>query len=115
MKHWFPSFALMCCVILLQPMVARDPVLHVIMQMPILIAVGCFMPLPRDLLRLDWVMPIFLCSIFTALIWMLPRSVDAALLTWMGHVAKFAMLPILIGLPLRLGLGPFGPRFARIL
>ena len=90
-------------------MVARDPVLHVIVQMPILIAVGCFMPLPRNLLRLDWVMPIFLCSIFSVLIWMLPRSVDAALLTWMGHFAKFAMLPILIGLPLRLVWGRLDP------
>ena len=109
MRHWIPPFALMACAILLQPMVARDPVLHVIVQMPILIAVGYFMPLPRDLLRPEWVMPIFLCSIFTVLIWMLPRSVDAALLTWMGHVAKFAMLPILIGLPLRLTWGRLDP------
>ena len=31
------------------------------------------------------------------------------LLTWMGHVAKFAMLPILIGLPLRLAWGRLDP------
>ena len=27
MKHRFPPFALMCCAVLLQPMVARDPVI----------------------------------------------------------------------------------------
>ena len=43
MKHWFPPFALMGCAILWQPVVARDPVLHVIVQMPILIAVGSLM------------------------------------------------------------------------
>lgn len=101
MKRWFLSAAVVCCAVLLQSTVARDPVVHVLLQMPLLVAGGYFMPISRSVMPRELVAPIFIVTLFTILIWMLPRSVDAALLTWHGHVAKFVMLPALIGIPLR--------------
>ncbi|CAM5540770.1 hypothetical protein [Rhodanobacter lindaniclasticus] len=84
--------------------------LQMLVQIPLLIGIGCLLggALPE---RLDasiarWnrhgISSLVLASL-AGMFWMLPRSLDAAIgEPWMA-VAKFASVPLLIGLPLRLG------------
>ena len=81
---------------------ASDPVIHVLLQMPLLALAGAALPLRSQAISAHWAGPLFVLTLTTALIWMLPRSVDAALTGWPGHIAKFLTIPLLLGLPLRL-------------
>jgi hypothetical protein len=82
---------------------------HMLAQLPLLALCGCllagFLP-PRARARLQaWnafgITGITLAAA-TALFWMLPRSLDAALDAPGSELAKFLSLPLLLGLPLRL-------------
>lgn len=94
--------------LLVQPLVARDPVVHVLVQMPALVlsgwALGRYLSLPAPLTGAALIL-----TLVTAAIWMLPRSVDAALLGTTGLIAKFVTLPLLCGLPLALCWTRIGP------
>ncbi|MDA7827181.1 hypothetical protein N9A67_03025 [Rhodobacteraceae bacterium] len=102
------SFGIACAV---QPWVAQDPVVHVLVQMPLLVLAGVLWPLPHVKLPQDLIGPILILWLVTLIMWMMPRSVDAALTQWVGHFAKFVTLPILLGLPLRLTWPSIGPLF----
>lgn len=88
----------------------RDPVIHVLLQLPLLAIAGAL--ISKVLLEdkawqnTSWlkggVAPI-LVAIFTIAFWMLPRSIDAALVDPYMEVAKFASVPLLIGAPLAIG------------
>lgn len=109
MIRWAPSLAAAAVAYAVQPFVATDPVLHVLVQMPACVLVGALLPLGRASLPAHWTGPLLVLVLTTLLIWMLPRSVDAALLRWSGHFAKFLTLPLLLGLPLRLVWPQLGP------
>ncbi len=109
MTRWAPSAIAMCIAIALQVAVASDPVIHVALQMPILALSGALVPWTgRDLPR-NWLGPVFILALTTAIFWMLPRSVDAALADWSSHILKLASLPLCVGLPLALTWRRLGP------
>ena len=97
---WVGSLALIAA-LAAQPFVASDPVVHVLVQMPALVAAGVALAvrlrLPGNLTGAALIL-----ALVTGAIWMLPRSVDAALITQGGLTAKFITLPLLCGAPLAL-------------
>lgn len=88
---------------------------HMLVQMPLLVAAGVLMALalPASLTRriADYNargLPLTLLAGFASTYWMLPRALDAALAEPWMELAKFAGLPLLIGLPLALSWRPLG-------
>jgi hypothetical protein len=86
---------------------------HMVVQIPLLALsgwlIGCSLigtPLAAMERALQGIngagVPGLLVATFTALFWMLPRSLDAALLNQAVEVAKFTSAPLLLGLPLSL-------------
>jgi hypothetical protein len=98
--------ATLACII--QPFVAGDPVVHVLVQMPALVIVGAVLG-ARLHLPAAFVGPALILALTAGAIWMLPRSVDAALITRTGLAAKFITLPLLCGVPLALSWPRIGP------
>jgi hypothetical protein len=89
-------FALACEV---QPLVATDPTVHLLVQFPLLGGAG-FMLGRQMSLPPTWTGPVVVFGIATVLFWMLPRSLDGTLTDWTLHIAKFVTLPLAGGLPL---------------
>lgn len=79
-------------------------VLQMLVQMPLLAASGYLVG--RGLLRgrspawNDDGLPGLIVAVAVGLVWMLPRSMDAALATPAVELAKFVTLPLLVGVPL---------------
>lgn len=109
MIRWGPSVVAMCVAVALQPQVAADPVVHVLLQMPALAVSGAFLPLAGRSAPREWVGPLFILALTTAAFWMLPRSVDAALGDWASLALKYVSLPLGVGLPLALTWRRLGP------
>lgn len=84
----------------LRDAVAEDPVLHVLLQMPLLALAGVLAVWSLPPIR-SHAVSLFLVALTCGLFWMLPRNVDWAL-TPVGEVAKYVTLPLLLGAPLRL-------------
>lgn len=105
---WAPAvlFFLVACAV--QPFVAGDPVVHVLVQMPALVIAGALLGL-RLTLPKTCAGAALILALTTAAIWMLPRSVDAALISWAGMAAKFLTLPLFCGAPLALSWPKIGP------
>ncbi|PKP78266.1 MAG: hypothetical protein CVT81_05205 [Alphaproteobacteria bacterium HGW-Alphaproteobacteria-3] len=82
-----------------------DPVTHILVQLPLLALAGALLPGARGTggawNRGGWAM--ILTAIFAMAFWMLPRSIDAAVSDPAVAASKFLSLPLLVGLPLRLG------------
>jgi len=87
-----------------------DPVLHVIVQLPMLGWAGWLL---ADALSDRWGRSLFetyntggwaglLVALVAIAFWMLPRSIDGALSSGEMELAKFISVPLLIGAPLRL-------------
>lgn len=95
--------------------------LHMLVQMPLLAAVGYLLAqaLPdgrRDWLtaRLGGVVPCLLLAMATTSFWMVPRALDLALEQTGVEAAKFLSLPLLAGVPVALAwprIGIFGRGF----
>jgi len=83
-----------------------DPVTHILVQLPLLALAGA-MGACALTDRPNWPrwlsLPLILVAIFTTGFWMLPRSIDAALITPSVELAKFVTVPCLIGAPLLIG------------
>lgn len=90
--------------------VATDPVVHMLVQFPLLGAVGFLLGRQIPLAE-RWAGATVIVGIATVLFWMLPRSLDGALTSWSMHFAKFITLPLAAGLPLALA----WPRLHRVL
>lgn len=88
----------------------RDPVTHVLVQLPLLGAAGALAAsaLPGPV-RGPWANALVLAAVFAVLFWMLPRWIDAALADPFWEAVKFASLPLLAGAPLALGWGGAHP------
>lgn len=93
-----------------QPWVASDPLVHMLVQFPLLGGVG-FALGRRISLPERWTGAAVIIGIATVFFWMLPRSLDSALTSWTMHLAKFTTLPLAAGLPLTLA----WPRLHRVL
>lgn len=110
MTRFYLSIALFAAALALEPFVSGSAPLHVLVQLPLLAAAG-FLPghhlqAPRGVTGAALIL-----AGVTAAIWMLPRTVDAALIFPGWALAKFVTLPLLLGLPLAIawrGLGPLG-------
>ncbi|MGH6680897.1 MAG: hypothetical protein ACREDL_18665 [Bradyrhizobium sp.] len=93
----------------LRGILESDMALHMMVQLPLLIAIGFMLATvlgphePRWFVNADWLgIPSLLLVIFTTSIWMLPRMLDLALGNIWIDLLKFASLPLLAGLPLGL-------------
>ena len=82
---------------------------HMLLQIPLLVLSGLWLAsgLPPEVKRLiqrvnTYGVTGLALIVVTALFWMLPRHLDAALDEPAYEVAKFLMLPLLVGLPLHL-------------
>lgn len=109
MSVWLPSLALFGLACLTQIKVAEDPIWHMLIQMPLLALCGALLPLARRRLPKDALGPVLILTLVVGAIWMLPRSLDAALISWGGHIAKFTTIPLLFGLPLAVVWRALGP------
>lgn len=99
------AFAAAC---LAQFWVARDPVVHVLVQFPLLAIAGYLLAYGHRVPAAA-VGPLLILALTAAAIWMLPRSVDAALSNPVWHLAKFVTLPLALGVPLALSWPAIGP------
>lgn len=88
----------------------RQLVSHVLVLLPALVASGWFAGRAISN-RWTWIMTSdwnaagstgLLIAAFTTAFWMLPRTLDWSLFESIGDVAKFATLPLLVGIPLAL-------------
>ena len=98
--------ALMLAALVLRAPLEALPLTHVLVQLPMLALAGAVLAPAVPLERGDWNRGGWACLIVAGsgiAVWMLPRSIDAALSDPFWEVAKFVSLPLLIGLPLRLG------------
>ena len=85
----------------LSPYVVSDPVLHVLVQIPLLLLSGGLVT-SRITISKDIAYVYLIIALVTLIYWMLPRSIDAALSSPWYDVAKFVSLPLLAGAPLAL-------------
>lgn len=91
-----------------------DPVLHVLVQLPLLALSGALMVrgLSADRFRPSPTISnaLILVAVFAILFWMVPRYIDEALVDPLVALAKFISLPLLVGVPLAIawsGAHPF--------
>jgi hypothetical protein len=85
-------------------------VAHMLIQIPLLATTGFaagygLSPSQRARLRrlIGGPLPFVLTALLASSYWMLPRALDATLVNPLAELAKFAGLPLLVGLPLALG------------
>ena len=88
----------------------RDPVTHILLQLPLLALAGALFaratPDGGTWQTSPWLkggLAPILIAIFAIAFWMLPRSIDAALIDPRMEIAKFVTVPLLIGAPLAIG------------
>jgi hypothetical protein len=81
-----------------------DPVTHVLVQLPLLAVSGVLMIRGVAAHSFDMPTPIAnaltLVAVFAILFWMLPRYIDATLVSPLVETAKFVSIPLLVGFPL---------------
>lgn len=101
------AVALILACLLNRQLLERDPVTHVLVQLPLLIAAGW--QVGRAFAEnvtwrsSDWNrggLPLLILAVFTLAYWMLPRAIDGALTDPWQEALKFVSLPLLVGLPL---------------
>lgn len=111
MKPW--QVALIGLLVLATPAARHTleqlPITHMIIQLPLLALVGMSFV---DAIPARWLKQLehtgltggagLLVAIFTALFWMIPRSLDAAIDSTGYEITKFISVPFLLGVPLRL-------------
>lgn len=115
-RHLVPGRLVPWAAVLLWVVLAISPVRHLLeatmtrqmlVQLPLLVLVGwglrALVPVRLGAALAPWnrsgITGIVLASV-TAMVWMLPRALDAALEVPWVEVAKFASVPLLVGLPL---------------
>ncbi len=88
------------------------PLTHILVQLPLLICVGYLLVEAKSQKIGEWYIDgewnrggyaSILIAIFTIAFWMLPRSIDAAISSGTMELLKFLTVPLLIGVPLKLG------------
>ncbi|MEH6631522.1 MAG: hypothetical protein V7776_11865 [Halopseudomonas aestusnigri] len=89
----------MASAFVLSPYVISDPVLHVLVQIPLLLLSGGLLA-SRVTISKDIAYVFLIIALVTLIYWMLPRSIDAALSSPWHNAGKFVSLPLLAGAPL---------------
>jgi hypothetical protein len=105
----------------LRSVLESDMALHMVVQIPLLAAVGLLIAPsvrgyePRWLAEADWFgVPGIVFVLFSTSYWMLPIALDSALADLRMELAKFVTLPLAVGLPLALSwqrMSPLGRAF----
>ena len=94
------------CVLFRQSLEA-DPVMHVLVQLPVLAFSGALFVAGLGARHLRVTEPLAnalsLVAVFAILFWMLPRYIDAALVDPVIEFAKFVSVPVFVGGSLALG------------
>jgi len=93
------SAALVALCLALQPAAETDPVVHVLLQLPLLALAGGIAARRIDL-PAGYAAAALIVALVAIAFWMLPRSIDAALTDWRMGAVKFVSVPLLIGAPL---------------
>ncbi len=92
--------------LLMRGVLERDPVTHILIQLPALVFSGFILVQPDRIRDQFWNQggwsPL-LVALFMSIFWMLPRSIDAALIHIEMELVKFVSIPLLIGIPLAIG------------
>lgn len=105
-RRLFLSIVIVILCVVFRTQLERDPVTHVLVQLPLLIIAGWLL-VPKWVDRAyHWNkggITTLLVALTGILFWMLPRSIDAALASPMVEIVKFITLPLLVGVPLKLG------------
>ena len=95
------------------PILEADPVTHILVQLPLLAISGGLLVAGLGGQNIpisdSWANAISWVAVFTILIWMLPRSIDAALSDPVVELAKFVSIPIFVGGSFALGWGKSHP------
>lgn len=86
---------------LLRGLAAADPVIHVLVQLPLLGLAG-WVAVRALGLTTRYALTALIVALWGLAFWMLPRSIDAALARPLVDAAKFVSLPVLVGAPLAL-------------
>lgn len=92
--------------LLMRDVLERDPVTHVLVQLPALALAGFIPVQPCKIREQFWNRggwSLLFLAFFTVVFWMLPRSIDAALIYPEVELAKFVSIPLLIGVSLAIG------------
>ncbi len=81
---------------------------HILIQLPLLALLGGWAALRiadayRIQLAYHHALPLVILALTTAMFWMIPKSIDAALESEAYAAGKFISLPLLLGAPLALG------------
>jgi len=88
------------------------PLTHILVQLPLLICFGYLLVEENSQKIGEWYIDgkwnrggyaSLLIAIFTIAFWMLPRSIDGAISSGYMELLKFLTVPLLIGVPLKLG------------
>lgn len=117
-RHPGPAALAMVTLLALPPLrfwLEGSMVGHMLVQIPLLAVAGVLgaFALPPQLKRRIAVynaygLPFILLAGFASTYWMLPRALDTALTDPWMEAAKFASLPLLVGLPLAVSWRPLG-------
>ncbi len=99
MLHYGVAAIFMVFALGLSPYVTSDPVLHVLVQIPLLLLSGGFAA-SRMTISKNTAYAFLIIGLITLIYWMLPRSIDAALSSPWNNAGKFVSLPLLAGAPL---------------
>lgn len=108
LSEWFPpmsnlaaglSIVVFC--LALRPFATTDPVVHILLQLPLLAVAGFLICPARATTPSDAIALVIVAGSAVAF-WMLPRSIDLALAVWWVDAAKFVTLFLLVGSALRL-------------
>ena len=93
------ALALFVIALMLSPFIRLDPLLHVLLQLPLL-GVSGWLAFRQVRAKPGYALPLLFVVLTTLAYWMLPRSIDLALADWRVDLLKLASLPLLVGAPL---------------
>ncbi|MEM1300116.1 MAG: hypothetical protein AAGH68_12660 [Pseudomonadota bacterium] len=108
MNRLAPPLSLLAFAVLLRGAAASDPVVHVLVQLPLLAVAGWWGARALEL-KTPAPLTALIVAISATAFWMLPRSIDAALETPWVDLAKFISIPALIGASLAAAWGQLHP------
>ena len=101
------SLGLLGLCVLFRQSLEADPVMHVLVQLPVLAFSGALFVAGLGARHLRVTEPLAnalsLVAVFAILFWMLPRYIDAALVDPVIEFAKFVSVPVFVGGSLALG------------
>jgi len=96
-RLWGGVIILAC--ITLRPFAETDPVVHILVQLPVL-AIAGYVLSPRKVVRPATAIALTVVAVTATAFWMLPRSIDLAVANGWADAVKFVTVPVCIGMAL---------------